>query len=544
MRRALCFVALLALACLLLRSARVGLAGDYVDPISRITAQDEALYSHSAIHMATRGGWSTPVFMGRFGLYKPPLLIWLSGLSTRILGVSRLALRLPVALFVSLATGLLFLWVAELRSWQAGAAAALLVSSNHLWHVLGGMCMTDGLLVAFYIAALYCLFADPWLESRLALAGFSASVAGAILTKGVAGVLPLAIFVLYWLAAPRNQKPAFSRGCLAVALAALMVAPWFVYQMLVHGRWFWLEHIQIEILGFGTGAPPQTSRENQALFYFMRLAWIDPVLPALAVAALPAFGTALRKRSAAAVLVLVWIVVVLASVLVWRYRNVSYLLPAVPALAIVAAGYGPLGQVRSGKWMLALAGVAFLVKAAYPAAPWGISLQKGTVQPAAPALSSYCDRARGNELIVVDIPDDLYASVLPLPKLRYAMVGVATVSGAYAMPFDYLGIVIPASQFNDLARWEPLYRERLHEWGLDSTEPVGTLILLHSPAELSEVIRAHPATDFFIPERYLQAVGAVSRATHDLELVPAPFFLLLSRTPIARATPPAWTCHM
>src|SRR6266700_343892 len=119
MLRALSVVALLALACLLLRSARVGLAGDYVDPVGKVTAQDEALYAHSAIRMATAGNWLTPLFMGRYALYKPPLLIWVSGLSARVLGVSRLALRLPIALLCSLAVGLVFLWAAELRSWQA-----------------------------------------------------------------------------------------------------------------------------------------------------------------------------------------------------------------------------------------------------------------------------------------------------------------------------------------------------------------------------------------------------------------------------------------
>ena len=52
---------MLALACLLLRSARVGLAGDYVDPVSRITAQDEAIYANGAIHMAQAGGWIAPL---------------------------------------------------------------------------------------------------------------------------------------------------------------------------------------------------------------------------------------------------------------------------------------------------------------------------------------------------------------------------------------------------------------------------------------------------------------------------------------------------
>ena len=52
MKRALCAVALLALACLLVRAARAGLGGDYIDPIGKITSQDEASYAHSAIAMA------------------------------------------------------------------------------------------------------------------------------------------------------------------------------------------------------------------------------------------------------------------------------------------------------------------------------------------------------------------------------------------------------------------------------------------------------------------------------------------------------------
>src|ERR1019366_9487698 len=114
-------VALLALACLLVRAARVGLAGDYIDPISRITSQDEASYAHSAIAIARGGDSLTPRFMGRYALYKPPLLVWVAAVSSKILGVSRLGLRLPVAIFSALSLGLIFLWAAELAGWQGGA---------------------------------------------------------------------------------------------------------------------------------------------------------------------------------------------------------------------------------------------------------------------------------------------------------------------------------------------------------------------------------------------------------------------------------------
>jgi hypothetical protein len=544
MRRAVCAVALLALACLLVRSARVGLAGDYVDPISKVTAQDEALYAHSAIRAARQGGWLTPIFMGRYGLYKPPLLMWVSGLSAYILGVSRLALRLPVALLASLAVGLVFLWVAELRSWWAGACAAALVVSNHLWHVLAGMSMTDGLLAAFYMAAMFCLFWDPWLESKSALWGFAASVAAAILTKSVAGALPLGVLALYWLAGPRRQRPSLSRACLAGALALALAAPWFAYQLWVHGRWFWAEHIGVEILGFGAGAPPQTSQENQALFYLMRMALVDPVLAAVALTALPGFVAGVRKWSAAPVLLLCWLATLAAAVFGWQYRNISYLLPMVPALAILATAYGTLFSKRWAPWMLAFLGAAFVAKATLPAAPWGLSFQRGTVQAEAPLLSDYCRRARGNELILVGMDDDLYASTLPLAKLRYCLVGANLAGGQYAMNFDRLGIILTAAQFDGLAPWEPVFRQRLREWRLDSGEPIGTLILAGSPEELAGMIRAHPASDFLLPQQYRAAVEAVAEQTHARVEAAGGRLFLLSREARPRAAPPAWSCGL
>jgi Dolichyl-phosphate-mannose-protein mannosyltransferase len=544
MQRALCAVAALALALLLLRAARVGLAGDYVDPVSRITAQDEALYAHTSIHMARAGNWLTPMFMGRFALYKPPLLYWMSGLSARIFGITRIGLRLPVAVLSSLAVGLVFLWAAELGSWQGswqtGACAALLTVSNHVWHVLGGLAMTDGLLVAFYTAAMYCLFADPWLESRVALWGYAASVAAAILTKSVAGVLPLGMLAIYWLAAPQKQRPTFRRVCLAGSLAVALAAPWFVYQMAVHGRWFWMEHIRVEILGFGAGAPPQTSRENHALFYLLRIAAIDPVLTAFTLAAAPAFLRELRKRSAGAVLLLCWMAVPLAAALLWQYRNISYLLPMVPASAIVAAAFGPLSTERWPGWLLLLCSVVFAGKAVVPSAPWGLSFASGTVQRVAPLLSQYCEHSRANELIVVELDDDLYASALPLAKLRYSIVGDVN-EGKYGMPFEEMGITLTASQFDDLARQEPGFRDKLRQWGIDSAEPIGTLIVASSPEELARTIRLHPASDFLVPDRYRQSLGdqpghvAVEALGHTL---------LLSRSPQLRRSPPEWSCRL
>src|SRR5215472_12055463 len=541
MRRAFCAVAFLAFALLLVRAARVGLAGAYVDPVSRITAQDEAHYSNSVIAMVTRGDWLTPHFMGRLALYKPPLLIWSAAISAKILGLSRLSLRIPSVLVAALAAGLLFLWACEVHSWQAGAAAVLLLLSNHLWVTLGTLCMTDALLVAFSIAAFYALFCDPWLETRGGLFGFSAAVAAAILTKGIAGVPPLGVLGLYCLTAPRKYRPSFARVCLAGGLALVFAAPWFAYQTVVHPRWFWSEHVAIEILGYGTGAPPQTSQEPQALFYLARLAATDPILLAVAVGAIPFFAAELRRRSPGGTLLACWIAVALASVLAWQYRNASYLLPLVPALALMAGAYSPFTQRRYAPWTLTILSVAFLMKCAVPELSWGLSFREGTVQTLAAPLTAYCEQRRGNELIVLDLADDLYAAALPLSHLRYAVINPAAIGSRYDLPFDEMGIAVTVDQFHQLPTLEPQFRNRLRQWGLYSPDPIATLIVLRSADDLAALTGLHPDADFLIPRAYRSEVRL---APHAIAPADRDHFFLISRHRLERAAPQAWTCHM
>lgn len=547
MKRALLAVAAAALLVLLVRAARVGLAGDYIDPIRRITAQDEALYAASAIHMASEGGWLTPRFMGRYALYKPPLLIWASALSARLLGISRISLRLPGALACALAVGLIFLWAAEVRSWPAGLCAALLVVSDHLWHVLGSLAMTDALLVAFSTAAMYALFADPWLESRAALWGFAAAVAAAILTKSVAGLLPLASLALYWVAAPPRYRPTFARVCFAAGLALALAAPWFLYQWIVHHRWFWTEQVLVEILGYGVADPPQTSQENQVLFYFMRMARMDPLLLAVFLMAVPGLLRALRRRAessgAPAVLLACWLAAPAAAMLVWQYRNAAYLLPLTAPMAIATAAYGPFSDRGATRWLLLLIALAAAAKVATPQFPWGISFAAGTVQPVAPIVSSYCARNRANPLILVGMDDDLYAAALPLFRLRYCLIGDGGTAGPYAMDFRSMGIAVTAGQFNRLEHWTPLFQARLREWGLDAPDAIGTLILVASPEELAQMIHAHPDTDFLVPDRYRPAIDGAD-AAHAIELAMPGHWLVLARDSHPRSAPPAWSCGL
>ena len=113
-------VFVIAFARLAIGVADTGIASGYVDPVGKIAAQDEAVYSHSAIQMAEHGNWLTPVFLDRFALYKPPLLYWASALSMKMLGVNPFSIRLPSLLAGALLLTLVFWWA--LQSWGLLAA--------------------------------------------------------------------------------------------------------------------------------------------------------------------------------------------------------------------------------------------------------------------------------------------------------------------------------------------------------------------------------------------------------------------------------------
>src|SRR6476469_3738321 len=154
MKAAVALIFCAVLAILSVRAASFHIADTFLDPIGRVDAQDEAMYAHSAIQMAGQGGWLTPMYQGRYGLYKPPLLAWVAGASAKLFGAQGWALRLPVMLAAALTACLAFLW-------KRNVVAVLLLVADRLWFVLSGLCLTDGLLIAFVTGAAYCLWRDP-----------------------------------------------------------------------------------------------------------------------------------------------------------------------------------------------------------------------------------------------------------------------------------------------------------------------------------------------------------------------------------------------
>lgn len=502
-------------------AARPGIATAYVDPVSHIQAQDEAVYGSTSLEIAgfsgeRPGDWLTPRFLGRYALYKPPLFYWLSAIAIKILGPIPFALRSPSLVAGAATVALIFLWI--LRSAASSVTAltgALLLLSSHLFFVISRTGLMDALLTFETALAMFALAMDSKLESRWALWSFSVAAGAALMTKGVAGAFPLLGLAVFCVIS--KDRPRFARLAQVVAITAAVAAPWHLWQLYQHPRWFWNEYVLTEHVAFGLGTPPQATVESHWWFYLKRLVVLDPVLVAAALLGL----ARIRPRVAIA-----WIAVVVFAILAYSYRNASYLLALLPPLTIIATSAIP---ARLARLTLSIAVTLFAAKSLTPGATWGIPFQPESQNPSQAVLKEYAASHRANSLILIEPDDQFYSADLALPQVRYCYLDPRTEPRKFPLDFDELGIVMTAAQFQRFDELRPQYAARLREWGLDYDHALATTILARSESEIANLIASHPEADFYVP-----AVFAVSATTHDVQPGANGRVLLLARVKIQR----------
>jgi hypothetical protein len=105
-------------------------------------------------------------------------------------------------------------------------------------------------------------------------------------------------------------------------------------------------------------------------------------------------------------------------------------------------------------------------------------------------------------LILVAVADEFYASVLPLPNLRYCLLTGPPKPDSKRpyMDFEWLGISVSVSEFEHMEQWLPTFRARLTSFNLPSVAPVGTVIRATSLRDVESLIDSQPGTDFFLPD--------------------------------------------
>ena len=316
---------------------------------------DEGRYAEIAREMVISGDYVTP--RDDFELYfeKPPLVYWANAASIKIFGVNEFAVRLPAALF-SIGQVVVTAALAELIfGATAGFFAALALALSPLFFGFARFATLDpalaffltAALAAFYVAARDDSFSQPSARRWMLLS--AAMLALGTLAKGPVALILGGPIALAWLATERRlrqivQMPLVWCGLIYLAI----VLPWFI---LMEARnpgflhfFFIHEHLERYVTSNEHGWGPWffipiVIGGMWPWIFFVPLGWsamrADDTLPNSAPAS--------SRRSAASFLA-IWFIIIFVFFSIPRSKLGTYILPALPPLAIVAG----FGLVRIG----------------------------------------------------------------------------------------------------------------------------------------------------------------------------------------------------
>ena len=308
---------------------------------------DEPRFALVARDMVASHQWLIPQVGGDVYADKPPLFFWLiAGLIT-LTGSVRWSFLLP-----SLAAGIgcvVLIYDLARRLWnrEVGLAAGLvlLTSVQFVWQAR--QAQIDATLCFFTTLSLYgllrhCLLGPQW---KWYAVGWAAAGLG-IITKGV-GFLPLLVLIPYAMTRKGmwQPRPAIAGGWRWISgpLALLLaVALWLVPMLLAAHANPALHAYRDEIL-FG-----QTVTRYAAAWHHHEPFWyfIVEVIPglwlpltALLPWLIPRWRSQLRQRDLRMLLPLVWIGLVVLFFSISAGKRGVYILPALPALALVSGPF-------------------------------------------------------------------------------------------------------------------------------------------------------------------------------------------------------------
>ena len=299
---------------------------------------DETRYLAVAWEMWNGGSKIVPHLNGEIYSHKPPLLFWIINLVWSVTGVTELGGRLvgPVA---GAAAVLLTARLAR-ELWpeapeRAGRAAWVLATTG-VFLAYGSATMFDTLLTLATLTALLAIWSLARRTSVTAILWLGAGLAFGVLAKGpviLIHVLPVAVALPLW----RGSQPgvpgaAFARAFgLAVLVALALVALWLVPALI-----FGDPAYRSDILWRQSAGRMITSFAHDRPFWFFLA--LMPVFLWPWGWRWPAPGTLRRRWSPQARFLAVWAGGALLAVSLISGKQIHYLVPELPALALLLSG--------------------------------------------------------------------------------------------------------------------------------------------------------------------------------------------------------------
>jgi len=308
---------------------------------------DEPRYAQVAREMLDRHDLITPRLGGHAWLEKPPLYYWQAMLVYSVFGVSDTAARVPAAIDATLLVIAVYLFFRRFRRGVEADAALITASCAGVIGYAHAASMDMALAATFSMGMLAWWV---WRESaqRAYLALFYVLMALGMLAKGpVAPFLAVAVIVLFALATRELRVVVRTLWLPGILLFCAIALPWYVAVQIRNPQFFREFILQHNLARFSS----DLYHHRQPFWFYMPV--IVLALVPWTIFVLVAFVESVRiwwaeRKSVSAepdfelqcrVFACCWLVVPVAFFSVSQSKLPGYILPAIPAGAVLLADY-------------------------------------------------------------------------------------------------------------------------------------------------------------------------------------------------------------
>jgi 4-amino-4-deoxy-L-arabinose transferase-like glycosyltransferase len=308
---------------------------------------DEPRYAQVAREMLDHHDWITPTLGGHPWLEKPPLYYWQAMLAFSLFGVSDFSARIPSAVDATLLVVVVYLFFRKFRRGVEVDAALITASCAGMIGFARAASMDIGLAASFGIGMLAWW---AWRESghRIYLAGFYFCMALGVLAKGPVAPLLAALIIFAFAAAAKDwrliQRTLWIPG---TVLFCVVAVPWYAAVQARNPEFFREFILQHNLARFSTNL----YHHPEPFWYYLPVTamalmpWIAFVLAA-AFASIALWWREGRAQTSEPDLQLqfnlfacCWLILPVVFFSVSQSKLPGYILPAVPAGAVLLANH-------------------------------------------------------------------------------------------------------------------------------------------------------------------------------------------------------------
>jgi 4-amino-4-deoxy-L-arabinose transferase-like glycosyltransferase len=311
----------------------------------------DSVHAEAAREMLTRHDYVTLHADGIRYFDKAPLLYWLTAASYSQFGFTEFGTRLPLTLLVLALLLASYALGKELGGDSAGLFAALILGTAVGPYLYTRFLIPDLVVGLWLTITVHLLWRSLQQEkpSLLLCAGIGVVTGLNVLTKGLIGlVFPIGIILVYVLLTGNYRQILKLRPIFTTVVFFIVAAPWHVLATLrnpAQGEtkgFFWFYFINDQINRYlNRRIPHDYNKVPFLLFWGLLLVWLFPWSPYV-IAGLrqvpvrwKEWREQLSAEKRAALLLAIWALVILGF-FSFSTRQEYYVLPALPALAVLA----------------------------------------------------------------------------------------------------------------------------------------------------------------------------------------------------------------